>query len=215
MCIRDSLKNHKEEPDILVQLQRKVATVAADSVDVFHHHHHDHHVRVAGEGRCVVAPTCPPSTARLQGSPIGRVESFRSWSSHLFRGRLGPGPSSSRATCPNTEMRRRDRRWDSEVRPVRCSSSSFQTRLYHRIPSSCLRPSGGKHPESSHQLIVRSRHSNTDKTNSSNIGTINIATSTPVLKCLVSLLALSFITTTQLHKVVYSVLLAVISTDAL
>jgi len=29
--------------------------------------------------------------------------------------------SSSRATCRNTEMRRRERRWDSEVRPVRCS----------------------------------------------------------------------------------------------
>ena len=36
--------------------------------------------------------------------------------------------SSSRATstCPNTEMRRRYRRWDSEVRPVRCSTSSFR-----------------------------------------------------------------------------------------
>ena len=33
--------------------------------------------------------------------------------------------SSSRATCPNTEMRRRDRRWDSEIRPVRFSTSSF------------------------------------------------------------------------------------------
>ena len=33
--------------------------------------------------------------------------------------------SSSRATCPNTEMRRQDRRYDSEVRPVRCSTSSF------------------------------------------------------------------------------------------
>jgi len=43
--------------------------------------------------------------------------------------------SSSRATCPNTEMRRRDRRWDSEVRPVRWSTSSFRTRLYRRIPN--------------------------------------------------------------------------------
>ena len=43
--------------------------------------------RVAGEGRRVVAPPCPRSTARLQSSPIGRVESFRTWSSHLFRGR--------------------------------------------------------------------------------------------------------------------------------
>ena len=44
----------------------------------------NHHGRVAGEGRRVVAPPCPRSTARLQSSPIGRVESFRSWSSHLF-----------------------------------------------------------------------------------------------------------------------------------
>jgi len=46
-----------------------------------------HHGRIAGQGRRVVAPPCPRSTARLQRSPIGRVESFRSWSSHLFRGR--------------------------------------------------------------------------------------------------------------------------------
>ena len=52
---------------------------------VYHHHHHHHHVRVAGEGRRVVAPPCPRSTARLQSSPVGRVESFRSWSSHLFQ----------------------------------------------------------------------------------------------------------------------------------
>ena len=37
---------------------------------------HHHHVRVAGEGRRVVAPP-----ARPQRSPIGRVESFRNWSS--------------------------------------------------------------------------------------------------------------------------------------
>ena len=54
-----------------------------------HHHHHHRHVRVAFEGRRVVAPPCPRSTARLQRSPVGRVESFRSWSSHLFRGRPG------------------------------------------------------------------------------------------------------------------------------
>jgi len=47
--------------------------------------------------------------------------------------------SSSRATCPNTEMRRRDRRWDSEVRPDCCSTLSFRTRSYDDIPSSCLR----------------------------------------------------------------------------
>ena len=55
-----------------------------------HHHHHHHHGRVAGEVRRVVAPPCPRSTARLQSSPVGRrVESFRSWSTHLFRGRPG------------------------------------------------------------------------------------------------------------------------------
>ena len=45
---------------------------------------HHHHGRVAGDGRRVVAPPCPRSTARLQSSPIGLVESFR---------------SSGRATC--------------------------------------------------------------------------------------------------------------------
>ena len=58
-------------------------------VCLFSHHHYHHHFRVASEGRRVVAPPCPRSTARLQSSPIGRVESFRSWSSHLFRGRPG------------------------------------------------------------------------------------------------------------------------------
>jgi len=49
-----------------------------------------HHGRIAGEVRRVVAPPCPRSTARLQSSPVGRrVESFRSWSSQLFRGRPG------------------------------------------------------------------------------------------------------------------------------
>ena len=42
-----------------------------------HHHHHHHQVRAAGERRRVVAPPCPRSTARLQSSPVGRVESFR------------------------------------------------------------------------------------------------------------------------------------------
>jgi len=55
-----------------------------------HHHHHYHDGRVAGEGRRVIAPPCPRSTARLQSSPVGRrVESFHSWSTHLFRGRPG------------------------------------------------------------------------------------------------------------------------------
>ena len=96
---------------------------------------HHRRRRVAGEGRRVVASPCPRSTARLQRSPIGRVESFRSWLSHLFCGRPGGRrhersggqlsdtlmwswramfagvTSSSRAACPNTEMSRRDRRW--------------------------------------------------------------------------------------------------------
>jgi len=52
-----------------------------------------------------------------------------------------PPPHSSSLFLPepHTEMRRRDRRWDSEIRPVRCSTSSFRTWSYHRIPSSCLR----------------------------------------------------------------------------
>ena len=49
----------------------------------------DHHCCIASEGRRVVAPPCPRSTARLQRSPVGRVKSYHSWSSHLFRGRPG------------------------------------------------------------------------------------------------------------------------------
>jgi len=45
-----------------------------------------HQVCIAGESRRVVAPPCP---WHLQRSPIGRVESSRSWSSHLFCGRPG------------------------------------------------------------------------------------------------------------------------------
>ena len=110
-----------------------------------------YHVCVAGEGRRVIAPSCPRSTACPERSPVRRVESFRSWSSHLFHGQPGGRrqvrsggqlndmfmwswramfagvTSSSRATCPNTEMHRQDRRWDSEVRPVRCSTSSFRS----------------------------------------------------------------------------------------
>ena len=52
-------------------------------------HHHHHRRRVAGEGRRVVAPPCSRSTARLQRSPVGPVESFRSWLSHCFRGSPG------------------------------------------------------------------------------------------------------------------------------
>jgi len=63
-------------------------TVCCDLTRSFDGIHH-HHCRVGSEGRRVVAPPCPRSTARLQSSPVGRVESFRSWSSHLFRGRPG------------------------------------------------------------------------------------------------------------------------------
>ena len=165
--LHNNLKNHKEEPDILVQLQRKVATVAADSVNVFHHHHHHHVLSLSRRGslrRCTTMSTVDSTFPELS---IGRVESFRSWSSHLFRGRLGAGPSSSRATCPNTEMRRRGRRWDSEVRPVRCSSSSFQTR-FHRIPSSYLRHFWWKasrvNTSADSKVQVSAAYSSTDKT---------------------------------------------------
>ena len=49
--------------------------------------HYLHYRCVAGKGHHVVAPPCPWSTARLQRSPVGRVESFHSWLSHLFCGR--------------------------------------------------------------------------------------------------------------------------------
>ena len=38
---------------------------------------------------CVVAPPCPRSTARLQRSPIGRVESFRGWVGLIHSARPG------------------------------------------------------------------------------------------------------------------------------
>ena len=89
----------------------------------------DHHRHVAGEGCRVVASPCPWSTARLLRSPVGWVESYHSWSSHLFCGRprgrrhmrsggrlsvklmwswramFAGVSSSSQATCPNTEIR--------------------------------------------------------------------------------------------------------------
>ena len=65
--------------------------------------------------------------------------------------------SSSRVTCPNTEMRRRDRRWTVK------SDRSFVA-LHHfglgrtiGFQAAVSDTSGGKHPESTHQLIVRSR----------------------------------------------------------
>jgi len=38
--------------------------------NVIPNHHHHRKVRVANEGRRVVAPSCPRSTARLQRSPV-------------------------------------------------------------------------------------------------------------------------------------------------
>ena len=73
-------------------------------------HHDHHHCRVAGDGRRVVAPPCPRSTARLQRSPIGRVESFRSWSSHLFRGRPG-GRHHVRSGGRSSDTRSRGKTW--------------------------------------------------------------------------------------------------------
>ena len=107
-----------------------------------------HHCRIAGEGRRVVAPTCRQHASRgprsdgwnrfVAGQPL--VPWTTRWATPRAVRRsvdwyVDVELSSSRATCPNTEMRRRDRRWDSEVRPVRCSTSSFRT----RIPISCLR----------------------------------------------------------------------------
>ena len=66
-----------------ITLQPAADISARVRLQVSYQHHHG---SVAGEGRRVVAPR---STARLQRSPVGRVESFRSWSSHLFRGRPG------------------------------------------------------------------------------------------------------------------------------
>jgi len=51
--------------------------------------HHHHHCPVAGEGHYVIPPPYPRLTASLQRSPVGWAESFRSWWSHLFRGRPG------------------------------------------------------------------------------------------------------------------------------
>jgi len=50
---------------------------------------HHNHLHVAGDGCHVVAPPCPRSTACLHRSLCGRMELFRSWSSHLFHGRPG------------------------------------------------------------------------------------------------------------------------------
>ena len=46
-------------------------------------------VIISCEGCRVVASPCPWSTARLLRSPVGWVESYHSWSSHLFCGRPG------------------------------------------------------------------------------------------------------------------------------
>ena len=81
----DQLRNDSASP--IGELWRRAVDRGHGGADCHHHHHH--HGRVAGEGRRVVAPPCLRLTARLQSSPIGRVESFRSWSSHLFCGRPG------------------------------------------------------------------------------------------------------------------------------
>ena len=119
---------------------------------------------------------------------IGRVESFRRWLSHLFRGRPGGRrhvrsggrlndmlmwswramfsgvSSSSRATCQNTEMRRRDRRWDGEVRPVCCSTWSFRTRSHHRVPSRHFWWKASRALTSADSKVpVYAAYSNTDK----------------------------------------------------
>ena len=55
-------------------------------------------------------------TARLQRSPIGRVDSFRSWSSHLFRG------WTTRCTTKSTCHTGDDGRWAANYRRCRkCS----------------------------------------------------------------------------------------------
>jgi len=77
--------------------------------------------------------------------------------------------SSTRATCPNTEMRRRDKRSGNEVSPVRCSStSSCRTRSYHRIPSSCVGHFWWKAfrvlTSADRKVQVSVAYSNTDKT---------------------------------------------------
>ena len=70
--------------------------------------------------------------------------------------------------CIGCMMRRRDRRWDSEVRPVRCSTSSFRTRSYHLIPNNCLRHFWWKASRvltsADSKVQVSAAYSNTDKT---------------------------------------------------
>ena len=60
-----------------------------------------HHRRAASEGRRIVAPPYPQSTAHLQRSPIRRVELFHSWLSHLFRG----WPGGRHHVCTLLELR--------------------------------------------------------------------------------------------------------------
>jgi len=145
-----------------------------------HHHHHHHLRRVAGEGRRVVAPPCPRLTARLQRSPIGRMESFRSWSSHLFRGRPGGRHHmrsggrlndtfiwSGRATfevCRQVEPHAQIPRCVDAIGDGTVKSDRSFVALHHfglgrtiGFQAAVSDTSGGKHPESSHQLTVRSR----------------------------------------------------------
>jgi len=68
---------------------------------------------------------------------------------------------SSRATCPNPEVSRRDRRWDNEVRAVRCIVLHHfglgRIIRFQAAVSDTSGGNGGKHPESSRQLTVRYR----------------------------------------------------------
>ena len=118
--------------------------------------HHRHQCRVAGGDRCVAPTAWPRRMARLLSSTGELLESRWIWSIHLARGlpgrRLQLGPEgrptdklmclrcaicagtslSSRAMCPNTEMRRIGRISSNGTRHgVRaCTSTSNQ-----RIPS--------------------------------------------------------------------------------
>ena len=138
-----------------------------------------HHCRrcVAGDGQRVSAPLSPRSTARLQRTPMGPVESFRSWSSHLFPGRchvrsggrlrdaltrsqraiFACVSSSSQATCQNTEVSRRD--GYGTVKSDRSALVLHHFGLGRTIGFQAAVPvtSAGKHLESFRQLLLRAR----------------------------------------------------------
>ena len=142
-----------------------------DNLQLYHHH-----VRVAGECRRVVAPPCPRSTARLQRSPTRRIESFRSWSNHLFRGRPGGRrhvrsgdrlsdrftwscramfagvSSSSRATCPNQKCV--DEIGDGTVKADRSAEVSYFNISVHHFRLDSIVPSDSK--QLSQTILVES-----------------------------------------------------------